>query len=507
MTDVCDTFCFIFDSGKLESSFYGEVVFEQMIKGGELSKNPVTVTVSLGDILIYQKYIDIEPYVIKDEFCTLDFDDLLGNNSFKDYPFCWIVENLSGEIACAIDKRLKESLKGYVGLSRVDKSSKLERKQIWRYAIKKFTLDGDTITSFQDPELEGAFIHFEIASRYGYKIEYKPQLEEFENEECAIVKSKDKDVDRDIWALNFSIRQELQISGAFLWKSINALSKIDFRDDGKANKHLIEYPFFTLYFASQGIERMQKSIVELICKKKHVPEMEKERVCDLLTSHAYIKLNNWIEENEDIEVDKNCRKLIHILQKFYNKVRYARYTDESYWKATTPEYNLLLELKPPNSSDLNNDIKNNFGNYLGKLANIYFAVYRKLCSDLTIFADELESESAAWNVYNYSETPKNLYKEFLKRQNAKKEVLYWLMKRASEYPKFSIAKEEALDFDVNYIEHYLWELIFNSEDGQDCYDEVDCLYGELRSEDKAKWKDRLELIEHFIDNSRACFLF
>ena len=504
MTNIQSTFAFIFDSGKLGSFFYGEVVFEQMIKGGELSKNPDVITVSLGDIFTYQRYIDIEPYIFKDEYCTLDFDDLLGANAFKDLPFCWVVENLSSDIACAIDKRLKIDVKGYVGSSRVDKSSFLERKQLWKHTVKRFSLSGSTITSFQHPQFEGEFTHSEIAAKYGYTITYEPQFEdELDVEEGNVSmqdksKEQNKDVDRDLLMLNFSIRQELQISGALLWKAINALSKISFNVDGEANEHLVEYPFFTLYFASQGIERIQKAIIELICKKNHIPEKEKDSVYDLLMSHSHDRLNNWIEEKADIKLNTNCRKLIDILTRFYNTVRYARYADKSYRRSTTPEYDLLLELKSSNSSDLNNDIKNNFGNYLGKLANMYFIVYDKLCTDLNIYAYELEYDSAACIVYGYSEKPKNLYREFLKRQNAKKEILYWVMKKASEYPKYSIAKEEALDFDAASVEHYLWELIFNSEDGQDCYDEVDCLYDELCSVDKDKWKNRLELMDYLI---------
>ena len=67
---------------------------------------------------------------------------------------------------------------------------------------------------------------------------------------------------------------------------------------------------------------------------------------------------NVFEEKEDIKLNTNCRKLIDILTRFYNTVRYARYADESYQKSTTPEYDLLFELKSSNSTDLNNDIKN-----------------------------------------------------------------------------------------------------------------------------------------------------
>lgn len=221
-------------------------------------------------------------------------------------------------------------------------------------------------------------------------------------------------------------------------------------------------------------------------------------IYDLLTSHAHDRLNCWIEEKENITLNTQCRKLIDILTRFYNTVRYARYSYKSYLKSTTPEYDLLLELKPSKCSDLNNDIKIAFGNSLGRVANIYFSVYDKLCSSLNIFAYELEYDSAACIVYGYQEQQKNLYKEFLRRQNAKKELLYWLMKNASKYPKYSLAKEDALDFDAATVEHYLWELIFNSEDGQDCYDEVDYLYDELCSIDKDNWKNRLELMNYLI---------
>ena len=45
-------FAYIFDSGRIESSFYGEAVFENMLKGKELSKNPAKIIVSLGDIFL-----------------------------------------------------------------------------------------------------------------------------------------------------------------------------------------------------------------------------------------------------------------------------------------------------------------------------------------------------------------------------------------------------------------------------------------------------------------------
>ena len=158
-----------------------------MIKGRELSQNPDAITVSLGDISTCPIYIDIEPYIFKDEYCTLDFDDLMGTNVFQDIPFCWVVENLSYDIACAIDKRLKRDVKGYVGLSHVDKSSALVRKQLWKQTVKSFSLSGNTITSFLDPQFEGEFAHSEIAVQCGYTITYESQFDdELCDEEVAV---------------------------------------------------------------------------------------------------------------------------------------------------------------------------------------------------------------------------------------------------------------------------------------------------------------------------------
>ncbi|UKI37194.1 MAG: hypothetical protein L6V93_03145 [Clostridiales bacterium] len=84
------------------------------------------------------------------------------------------------------------------------------------------------------------------------------------------------DVDRDLILLNFSIGQEIQISGVLIWRSINDIDKIYFNSNEELNEVLVEYPFLTLYHASQGIERIQKAIVELVCKKNHIQEKGKK---------------------------------------------------------------------------------------------------------------------------------------------------------------------------------------------------------------------------------------
>lgn len=93
---------FIFDSGKINSSCYGDVVFENMLKNKELCNNKQKMIVSLGDILIKKRIIDLEPYIITDENCTINIEEL---TNFKDYPYCWIIEDVELSIANLLDTR------------------------------------------------------------------------------------------------------------------------------------------------------------------------------------------------------------------------------------------------------------------------------------------------------------------------------------------------------------------------------------------------------------------
>lgn len=109
MSNDGEIFAFIFDSGAVNSPSYGQVIFEKMICGKEFIENPHKIIVSLGDMIIPEKLfdIDIEPYVYKDEYCTIDFNKM-RNYKFKDWPWVWITEMIIPDIANLIDKRLKK---------------------------------------------------------------------------------------------------------------------------------------------------------------------------------------------------------------------------------------------------------------------------------------------------------------------------------------------------------------------------------------------------------------
>lgn len=505
-------FAFIFDSGKLESCFYGQVVCQHILQGSELKSNVRRVVISEGDILD-DRYIDIEPYLIKDDYCTVD---LKKEIKFKDYPFCWIIEDLSPEVAKRLDERLKRELAGYIGVTRIDVDSTDQRHQFWKKLIRHFVVDGDKVICFQDPELSDSFNYSDTVEALGYVLEYVRNAEYIPIKDCVllqssiikkdddlIIKSGKSDIDRNILDLNFKLCRELQIAGVLIWKSIVNIDKIRFEPlkigfgDSFAN-YFPEYPFLAVYTAAQGIERIQKIIVELICKADHILQSEKEKVYNLLTSHNHHALNNWIREKSNINISSDEDKIIALVQEFYKNVRYSRFSDFSKYSSLVPEYDLLLRLFGKTKTD--KQIKEAFGKALGGLTYKYFSLIYELCHELNIYTYEQDDESASNIIFYYGKKPNNLYLELKQRQQGKKELLYWLIRNGQQLPFIDECKLEPLDFDVALINDYTNELIRNSEDGSQLFHEVDCLYDELCSENKAAWKERIELIDSIIAN-------
>ena len=501
---------FIFDSGRMGTSMYGKEVFKFMLQGKELTRNSNQMVISHGDLNPKTKYrfVDIEPYIIKDDLCTVDFTQTIREKPFKDYPYCWIIEDIEETIAIDLEKRLKKTCEGYIGISRIDINSNDENKQFWKRLIRNFTIYNNKITVFQDPDIEDVFCYEEAAKKLGYFIEYNREdeyipVEESKDKKSTYIKSdndlkikpqENQSIDRNLLEINFDLRKELQISGALIWQAINDLDKIDFNI---GEDYLVEFPFFTLYHAAQGLERLQKCIIELICKKEHIKENEKEEVMKLLYSHSHNNLNDWIEAKTNNKFNSNCRNMINILMDFYNNVRYIRYSDDKKENRSISEYSLLYKLCSKKSNNFNKEIKNNFGIYLGSLSKKYYEIYYELCHDLSIFAYELDSYSIANMVYNCS-NESNLYVELRQIQQAKKELLFWLMKKGSKYPKYRSIKNKALNLDKEDIETYLHELIYNSENCCELGSIVSELYDELCSKDKEKWKKREKLIDYLV---------
>ena len=508
-----EIFAFIFDGGATGSDFYGQVIFENMICGKELVNNPYKMIVSLGDVFIdnHMFGLDIEPYVHKDEYCTIDFKRI-RQNPFKDYPFVWVVEDIIPEIAESIDGRLRKNFSAYMGMFKINRNSTDEKKQFWKKLIRSFAINKNEIITFINEEGAGHFYNESELNKYGY-IQLKHKAYSFSTldeetfrqsnlvkteKDLEIVLTNAKEIDRDLTPLNFSIREELQIAGTLIWKSIHSLDKISFENGEFQPYNLVEYPFMTLYFASQGIERIQKSLIELICKDKHIQDSDKSKVYELLMSHSHNGLNDWIENNSNIKLKKSGKKLLTILSDFYNTIRYARYKDETYSKSKTPELDLLRMLTDTEevSSEV---IKTKFGKYLWAIANQYNEECSRICHELNIYAYELDYQSSATFVYSQT-GPKNLYERYEIIHQYKKEVIYWIMKNGKEYPKCKYCNLDTVEFDPELVDEYLKEIIYYPEDIYTYYDAADDFYDELYSQSKTDWNYRNYLMDNLFND-------
>lgn len=99
---------FFFDSSMIDEFSYGDVVFENIIKGREITLNSSKIIFSRGDIVNKAAYNDINPFVIKDDLCTIT----KINKSFSDYLYVCILEDIEQQIAIKIDFRLKDTFFG-----------------------------------------------------------------------------------------------------------------------------------------------------------------------------------------------------------------------------------------------------------------------------------------------------------------------------------------------------------------------------------------------------------
>ena len=510
-----DSFAFIFDSGRLGSYSYGDVVFKAILKNKELYTNNTTMSVFVGDITDFKTHpIDIEPFITNDKFCTIDFNEI---TDFKDWPYCWIIHNLEYEIAKKIDIRLKTELpSGYIGLSKIDFESNDQRKGFWKGMVYLFDIFQNNIICFQNPTMEGGFAYEYLADELEYVTKYdcepfgSPSFTAYMSSIFQNIKANKKEpildktdlLDRDLLQMNFMLCRESQIAGALLWKSITELDKINFFSlcPESVQPYLIEYSFLSLYHAAQGIERLQKIIVELTCKKNHIKKEEKEKIFKILYGHNHTALNAWIEDKESITISSNCRNLLEMLQSFYNDIRYYRYVD-SEQNETALEYRLLYNLKTGNNSfNYNSEIKNKFGRMVGQLANTYFSVIKKLCGNLNIYVDELEGDSCAMHVFYCDCEGNNLYEELLREKRAKRELIYWIIKKGNSMRIYKDMDILPLNLDENMIDEYLSDIINNTDYIPNLSDYVSELYDEMCSSQSEKLKDRINQIDTLIAN-------
>lgn len=498
---------FFFDSGKIENSSYGEVIFEYIIKGNELSNNMSKVVVSEGDIFHSEIYDDITPYIIKNELCTIRKLD----EKCKVYIFAVLIEDISVDNAKKIDKRIKEECIAYLGMTSIDIDSTDVRKQFWKKLIRDYSIEGKTLTCFGYEE-EG-FAYFEKAKEYGFQVNFDGFPDEIECENRLLMfstrqssfitkveqlemKKGRNDSDRGISEMNFSLVKEVEIAGVQIWKAIEDINRVYIPKNG--NSIVVDYLFISWYQAAQGIERLFKILIELMYYADD--SKDKQKVNELLLSHNHVGMYEFVNKKEKLSFGKNERKFLECISRFYNEGRYNRF---SYNEDNLMELKLLQDFGSDiEEEDFDDRVKHRYSKTIGHISHTLYKAISKICVELNIYVYELNSDSVANFVLNnyYRDDLYGILKEI---ENSKRELLWYALKKGKNLAITQVGKEiEPLSFDDMGVQMYFEELICNMNSGSLIYDFVSNEYDEQVAEDKEKWKERLEFIE-VIGNSNV----
>lgn len=501
---------FIFDSGMIDDCFYGDVVFTNIFRGKEIMNNSRKIIVSMGDILNYDAYNDITPYLIRDELCTIK----KRKGRYKDNLFVFLLEDIDATIAQKIDARLHKEFSAYIGMTSIDIKSTDTRKQFWKSLIRCFSIEYNIITSFNIAE-EDTFIYFEAASELGFRVSYDNFPYDsygysdslFSTRQSSIIHSISQlqvvqgqsDSDRGILEMNFSLVQEVEIAGVQIWKAIEDIDYVTVsKENSKYGSIVTDYLFTSLYQASQGIERLLKVIIELYAYDK-TDNKEKIKINNLLFSHNHSAMYDFLSEKCGLEIKPYCKRLLSALMTFYSKARYSRY---SYSNDDLLELKILRDFGSDVSSENFHDaVKHLYGKALAQASHTFYELIIKLSDELNIFVYELNYSSVAkFSLHSYYGD--DLYELLMRIKQSKKELIWYLIKEGSKLPAVECFKDlSALPFEQCNLSGYLSDLISNKDSCGMLYDFVSYEYDKLVEKDKAEWKKRIEAIDMLIGNN------
>ncbi|MDX9743781.1 MAG: hypothetical protein RBT59_08200 [Arcobacteraceae bacterium] len=508
-----------FDSGLIKESFYGGVVFEAIFKGKEINKNSARIIVSSGDIF-GDSYQDISPYLVKNELCSVDLKTRSNYTNFTDWPYCWVLEDIDLNVATLIDKRLKRELTNiYKGMTTIDVLSLDVNKQFWKLLPRNFSIENNVITVFNLEEY--GFAYYEKSNNLGLEVRFETEEEFYQYEIDEIMSTRTSsfvskweqldinkkkmrnDIDRGIHEMVFSLVKEVSIAGDFIWKSIEDIDKI-FIPMIKGIPYVTDHIFTSLYEASQGIERLQKVIVELIIYRDKLGSNDYKTLEKLLMSHNHMSLNGWIVRNEKLKpTSKKCNKLLKMLYDFYNEARYMRFgknSDKKFEATLITKFGIDC-----NESNLNDEIKHLFGQAMGELTRTYYDLIHKVSTEIGAFTYEVSSETPAYIVFR-NHPKDDLYETFQKIKQAKKEVIWWIAKNPDHITREDVFGEiDYLDFDPAMINSYLDEMFTNRKGSSELFDYVEEVYDERINENKEDAVNRIKIIDIAVANLNYSF--
>ena len=473
------------------STFYGYEIIEAVLDTiSEICK--YRIIWYQGDVTEKLCCVDITTRLVYDEFLTVD-----TRTYFGDWPFCIALDNVKISDIKLIDDKIKKSVKSYKGLSTINRNTIDLEKQFFRNLIKEAEITGNDLIVYRDEYSDKTLLE-SIAIEKGFhckqKLQYDDLIDSIYNSHYVSAKGKSTPLSRNIMLLNFSLNVEVGIAGSILWDSIEKLCNIKFEQLSSNNRILLpENAFLCLYYASQGIERLQKILIELIIKKEGIGLNEENEIVNLLYNHNHMSMGSYIKKYyKCISNDSNI--LLEVLYTFYNKCRYLNYNITKPLELDELD-NLFNRFANKNCTNESECIKNSFGSKLGKYSRYLFHAIKDLSLKLNINVDEQNYDSKAIPIFYDTEV--NLYKMMKKYTNFKKEIVYSLIKNDKNMFKYDKLPFNSLDIDKSNVFEYMSEILLN---GNTCYDgEIDALYDEECAKDKKSFNDRLDYINNLFE--------
>lgn len=496
-----------FNTDEIDDCFYGNVVFEHLIKGKEITQNSCKVIYSNGDVLNRNIYDDINPFIVRDNICTIAYAKHYSCNYYA-----IMLEDIEVKVAMQIDKRLKETFPAYIGMTSIDIQSTDPRKQFWKMLLRCFSIERETITFFGTEE-QGTPFFISIPQSFGYKVNYDQFSDDYINNDdllfstrqSSFIKSSKQlkiidgksDSDRGIMEMNFSLVKEVEIAGVQIWKSIEDINHVHILDECA----LPDYIFISLYQAAQGIERLMKIIIEMISYMDC--SLDKEKIEKLLYSHNHFAMYDFISKVRSIPLKPKSKELLTTLSSFYTEARYNRF---HYNENNNLEIELFRNFGKNIAEDnFDEKIKHQYGKAMGNIAQTFYGEIIDISHELNIYVYELNVESVAkFSLNKYFGD--DLYETLKRIERSKKELIWYLIQKGKEHPSSKLIENiKPLSFEICDIDEFIHDLIDNENSCKSLHNFVSYEYDELVHDDKNSWKERINTIDYVIGNPDLMF--
>jgi hypothetical protein len=271
---------------------------------------------------------------------------------------------------------------------------------------------------------------------------------------------------------NFSLGTELQVSGSFIYNAIFTLENMQ-------TFYYEEECFEFLYNISVGLERLQKIAIILIEHEESETQEEFERS---LITHNHLLLLNRIKKKRKLNLGKQHNKFLSLLDKFYNSVRYDRYSLSSVNRPAqdqrglidfiSEELNIEIKTELPISTGVTPNIRKFIGKIIGRLAVDLYELIKREAYRLQINTHEIVYNSKAFKIFIAKEF------DFSKEKLMQREVCLYLLKYlpTDQLNRF-IDSIEPLNFGQLNTNNY-FESMFNYHKDRQVMDEMEYLYEE-----------------------------